>query len=441
VNGRSVRIGIAIGADAITGITPAAGARVVTVPLAGGGDAQAALNAALQQLRAELEAAAGHPLAGASVYSALMPPLSDVRLVPLPPLRPAEAQAVLQRDAGRYFVAVPAPRVVGVRAAKRTGSASLAAAASEQTVQSLRRAIEAVGWRAAHVAPAAAAWLAAAAQSSPHAIIAVVDGTAHVIGVDHGVVSALRRVRAGDHDELAAALRELNGGETGTIVIFAHGAEREAVVRLATSLGWTAAGLHASAAEAAARFGSDAPITFVTSDFAVVQRARESRVALRLALAAVLLFVAAAAVDLWGTQRALQQTRMRRAAIRAQVQPLLAMRDSVDRLQQSVGDLDSIARGVPRWTGALFDLAMLLPAESYVTRLYATGDTIVIDGVGARAGDALQALRGAGALRDVRLLGAVDRELVDGATAAERFRISARLAGVRAPADSAEAAR
>jgi hypothetical protein len=72
---------------------------------------------------------------------------------------------------------------------------------------------------------------------------------------------------------------------------------------------------------------------------------------------------------------------------------------------------------------------VLLPHETHLTRLHTTGDTITVEAEGNRAGATLQALRSAASLRDARLLGGVERELADGATAVERFRLSARLAG------------
>ncbi|MCI0432682.1 MAG: hypothetical protein L0271_03385, partial [Gemmatimonadetes bacterium] len=52
---------------------------------------------------------------------------------------------------------------------------------------------------------------------------------------------------------------------------------------------------------------------------------------------------------------------------------------------------------------------------------------LVIEASAARAGEAMQALRRAGSLSDLRLEGVVDRDLADGSTAVERFRLSALL--------------
>jgi hypothetical protein len=62
--------------------------------------------------------------------------------------------------------------------------------------------------------------------------------------------------------------------------------------------------------------------------------------------------------------------------------------------------------------------------------LFASGDTVELEAAGSRAGEAIQALRAASLFRDVRLQGVVERELENGETVVERFRVSARLAGV-----------
>jgi Tfp pilus assembly protein PilN len=93
-----------------------------------------------------------------------------------------------------------------------------------------------------------------------------------------------------------------------------------------------------------------------------------------------------------------------------------------------------IERSAPRWTRALFDLALLLPSDSYLTSVRTRGDTLVIEGSGASAGEAMQAMRRAGSLDHFRLEGIVERDLEDGSTSVERFRLSARL---KPPAEAA----
>jgi Tfp pilus assembly protein PilN len=113
------------------------------------------------------------------------------------------------------------------------------------------------------------------------------------------------------------------------------------------------------------------------------------------------------------------------------------MRDSLNQLNERVAKIQELENRSPQWTRALFDLALLLPEDTHLTSLRATADTLIIEASGDRAGEAMQALRRAGSLDDVRMLGAVQRELDDGETSVERFRLRAVLNPLaREPADA-----
>ena len=431
---QGTRIGITIGTTALTAVARRGdAARVISVPLLyENDDVAAALPGALEDVRMRIESELGAVSTGAAAHVVLLPPLAETRLLTLPPLRRAEAEAVVRRDAGRYFVGVPSPRIVAVRQPARSAVAApvQAAAAGAVLVEAVRAAVSAAGWRAASVTPAHAAWLAAATdRATPDALIAIDGDTAHIVRIIKGTAQSLRRLPAAATAEIVHALEEMQVASGARIAVFGDAPARDAVTRALGVAGFTATGLNASAAEAAARYADDGAMPLVPLTMLAERRDQEKRIALRLAVAAVVLVVAAAALELWGASRQLDAVRARRAEIRADVAPLLMLRDSIESLDAGVAQLDALARTTPRWTGALFDIAVLLPPEAYLTRLYATGDTLVIDAEGARAGTALQALRGAGSLRDARLLGAIERELADGSTSIERFRLSARLAG------------
>lgn len=423
---RRAHIGLAVGADGITAVAQRAETEHVIVHRFAGDDVVAALHGAISALRTDLDAAFGVELAGATADIALLPPLAETRLLQLPPLRPAEAATVIRRDASRYFLDVPAPLLVAVPDAKRSpGEPLLAGAASATLVEAVRAAVTAAGWRCHNITTADAAWLEAAAPEA-NAVIAVHGSTAHLIRVDGGAPVALRRVPVSQTEEIVAA-----AGEAGAIQLFGPPADRDVLRSALAARGWSVDAVTAadsSTEVAAARHAHHSTIVITPATAIAEQRDAERRVAVRLAVAAVLLLISSAAVELWGAARELDEVRGRRADIRAQVGPLLAARDSLELLSARAVDVENVARATPRWTSALFDLAMLLPHESHITRLHATGDTLVVDGEGVRAGAALQALRGAGSLRDAQLLGTVDRELADGSTTLERFRLRARLA-------------
>lgn len=182
-----------------------------------------------------------------------------------------------------------------------------------------------------------------------------------------------------------------------------------------------------AALTAALLAGEAAPVLVPLSVLAS-SRDRQRRLGARLLAAAAVLVVAAAGIELWGAHRELAALQARRAEIRAQVGPLLETRDSIAAMSERTASIQALAEAAPRWTRALTDIAIMLPFETHLTRLVADGDMIEIEAAGARAGEALQALRAAPSLRDVRMIGLVDRELEDGAPAVERFRIAARLA-------------
>jgi hypothetical protein len=134
-----------------------------------------------------------------------------------------------------------------------------------------------------------------------------------------------------------------------------------------------------------------------------------------------------AGVELWGVQRELDAVRTRRAEIHDAVVPLLAARDSLSRLEEWAGKVAVLDDQSPRWSRALFDIALLLPEDAHLTILQTSGDTLRAEVVGLRAGEALQALRPAASLTGIRMQGVVERDLEEGTTSTERFRFSARL--------------
>ncbi|HWV58916.1 MAG TPA: hypothetical protein VNZ57_15790 [Longimicrobiales bacterium] len=477
------RLSLAIGAEEVVAV--AGGGRVVVSPLAlpAQGDASPALAEALANVATRLgEVGQGE---GVAVDVALLPPLVDVRLVDLPPLAPDEAESVLQRSASRYFLGGTVARVIGVatpvhgprrrerpggskvadpvsHAASQAGDDSgarppvLAAAAPAALVEAVHRAVVGNGWRLNRIVPAHAAWLAAAGRAdgapggngaSPNAVIAEYGGFAHVLRLAKGSPTLLRRVPAADTAEVVRAA----GDSPGRAALVAGGDTLAALSGALTTAGWTSA-VHGDAAGSdpaqagrtgaveAARFARFAEPELVPLSARLAMRDRNRRLALRLAAAAVALFIAAAAFELWSVHRDLARVRAARADIRAEVAPLVAIQDSISRMAERMAAIDAIGASAPHWTRALTDIAVLLPFDSHLTGFVASGDTLEIEAAGTRAGEALQALRGASSLTDVRLIGMVDRELDDGTTAVERFRIWARLVpeGARGAGPAAE---
>jgi hypothetical protein len=405
-----------------------AGARTIVVPIAWpaeSADPTAAIASALREIGRRLADGSARPARVVAARIALLPPFSDARLVALPPLRRAEAESVLRRDAARHFVGANVARIVAVRQGAG-GRPALAAAAPSPLVEAVRAAVAAAGWRLEAILPAHACWLAAAPRAPLAGVVAVEGATAHVLRVERDAVTVLRRVPAAAADVVAAL-----GQGPGALASFGDADGSERIVRAASAAGWQSpddAGASSDAARAAAEGAFGARLELVPATLAAERRRAGRALAARLAVAATVLLVLAAAVELWGARRELAALADRRAEIRAQVAPLLATRDSINRLYERAEAIGALTARAPRYTSALFDLALLLPADAHLTALDASGDTVKIEAAGARAGAAMQALRDAGSLSDVRLLGIVERELEDGTTAVERFTLTGRIA-------------
>jgi hypothetical protein len=427
-----MRIGIALGstaAQAVVRLGRAVHRESVQLDLSPDAEHVApAVAAAFQALAQRLSSALGRSTEGARVDVALLPPLSDTRLVTLPPIRLKEAEVVLRRDAARHFVGGNAPRVVAVRPA---GPLFFAAAAPLALVEAVRSAAAVCGWTTGAIAPAGAAWLAAAermrarAPGKTQVIVAVTDDAAHVLREDNKVVTETRRVPAAWLEEVVAAA----GASPGVATLFAEPAARRSTAAALQRAGWLVAEADdpLTAEDAAALHAQRTELQLQAPSQQAERNAAMRARAIRLAVAAAILLVASAGMELWDARREFDAVRGQRAEISASVAPLLISRDSLQRLSERVSTIRSVEAAMPRFTSALFDISLLLPLETHITALRAYGDTLEIEATGGRAGEAIQALRKSGSLADVRLLGTIERDLQDGATAFERFRFSARI--------------
>jgi hypothetical protein len=391
------------------------------------------------RLAKRLEEEGGVPTDGAQVHLSLLPPLADTRLVELPPLREDELVAVLRRDVARYFLGGVGPQVVGVHTGGQgsnggSGRPVLVGAAALSLLEAAREAATQNEWSLESIGPAHGAWLAATGDpgsKARRAIIAIEGSSAYVMRLEEGAATALRQVPASDLAGVADALGEGPGKVT---VLGPQGAE-QVVADLSSSAGWVVDPVPGGAAgrsdplEVAAVWAVRSVLELVPPTLAAERESRRRRNVVRLGIAAAALVVAAAGANLWGTYHELDAVRAERLEIADRVGPLILARDSLRRLNDRIQATENLWANTPRWTPVLVELASLLPRDSYLTALYASGDTIELEAAGSRAGEAIQALRAAGLFQDVRLQGVVERELENGETVVERFRVSARLAG------------
>jgi hypothetical protein len=80
-----------------------------------------------------------------------------------------------------------------------------------------------------------------------------------------------------------------------------------------------------------------------------------------------------------------------------------------------------------RFTDVVFDLAMYLPDDAYVTQFAAEADSVLIRGTAGNAARAVDALRNAKAIKSTQFVGAIRRELRDAADPIEHFTLLGRL--------------
>ena len=409
--------------------------------------------AALLQLFVQIQESLADPKAlgeeatgQVQVRVALLPPLSDARLVVLPPLRDEETDAVLRRDAQRHFLGSGRPLIVGgARFGAASGGTSpvLAVAAPRTLVEGLQRAVESVGWELDRIVGAHACWLHAhaampAASTSDSAadvrtFIAIDSGTAHVLRVVGGVPEQIRRVPAADQ----TAVLEAVGSGPGRALLLSDAETRAALAEPLAQKGWVLAkSADPSARLAAARHAGDAFPELVPTPLAWARKERSRQSAVRMVAAAIIVLAVASAVHLLGIVRDYNAVRRERQAIREAVLPALAARDSLDQINERLDELKSLGLESARWTFSLVELSVLLPPETHMISLRAAGDTAIVEAQGGRAGDALSALRTATTLEDVRIEGTIEREIEDGTASGERFTLSAVLAPRRKAADA-----
>lgn len=439
------RIGIAVGNREVTGVilgkkgSPIA--RASLPPDVERLESGAEIRRALSEIKTALEGGVGGSTRGAWAHVAFLPPLADARVVPFPPMRKSEVETVLRRDVARYFLGANRPWVVSVRLPRKGSNAPeeeeggfrrvLAAAAPLGLLEATRSALFGLGWRMASFTPAHGAWLDAASfrRGNPvAAVVAVVGDTAHVMRLEGLDPVGVRQVPA---SEAAAVAQAVGVGPSRVLVLADPPAFQEVSGPLAkagmTVLrdpdGWPGTG-EGTAARAAAK-----GLELASPAMERERREKGQKTTLSLVGGAILLILASMAAQLWGAHRELSVVQDRRASIQTDVAPLRAARDSLDALATEVRSLEDLARNSPVWTRSLVELTAILPRDTYLTGLFASGDTLEIEAAGAQAGNAIQALREAGLFEEVRLQGLVERELEDGETVVERFRLWARLPG------------
>lgn len=440
--GVSGRVGIALSATELVVSRPDAGrADATRIPLASGladREVWPELTAALRTLA---------PVGGAGELAvALLPPLIEVSRLDLPPLDEAEVRQLLSRNAGRYFVGARGNQTVGVtRRRGRRGAPSvvLAATAATRVVAAIDIAARESGWSVTLVTPAEAAWAAAAvalwpafARRGAHVLVHESD-RAVLLELEDGRLVNVRRFRAGaaDADLIVDAITGDGSANASAIGVFGVPAGRQELLRALAARGISARTVTGAWAEhadmpamLAAAFAGASPGPLLMNEQArAVQHAGIRKATIAVAMAAALLVVVAAAVNLWGVHRELKAVLAQRAALHPQVAATLIGRSTVEDAYRRLAALADAQRAAPHWALVLADLSTLLPDDAFLTAFHTRGDSLVVDGMAAHAARVFDAIHDSPLLAAVRAPAPVRREAPEGGDPLERFTIAATL--------------
>ena len=380
---------------------------------------------------------------------ALLPPLIETSRLEMPPLGESELIQVLSRNAGRYFVSARGLQTVGVlqrRGGRGQPSRVVAAAASTRLIAAIDAAAREAGWSVAAVTSCESAWAAAAvalwpafARRTAHVLVHETDRSV-LLELQDGSIANVRRFRAGpaDADLIADAIL---AGDAATVGAFGVANGRQELLRALGARGIAvniAAGPQADQADVpemmAAAFASASAGPLLMNEQAREARRTELRnTILAVAAAAVLIFAIAAAIGLWGVKRELKQIEAERAAVRPMVAATLVGRTSVEDAYRRLAAVAAAERAAPRWAPVLAELSAIVPDDAYLTAFRTRGDSLVIEGMAARAVRVFDAIHDSKLLVGVRAPAPVRREAPEGGDPLERFSIAAALKGSGQP--------
>jgi Tfp pilus assembly protein PilN len=320
----------------------------------------------------------------------------------------------------------------------------VAAAAPARALDAIYRAARDAGWEIQTVVPAEQAWRAAALELWPrlrrgtgHVVIAHA-GRTDVLRLDDGTLTGARRFRALSSD-LAQVYESIAGGDapsaSSAVAVLGDPAARVALAR-ELSRGdallpepSTSIPAAESAELAAAAFASrGAGLELLPEQALRARRERMRGVTIAAAVAAGVLLALAAALELWGVQRELEQVRRERNALRPRVADVAVTRELATSTSRIVEDLASEEQSGTRWSDVIATVASALPRDAHLTALRVEGDSLTIEGLADRAANVFAAVERARGLDGVRSAAPVRRDFRDLEDQRERFSLAARAA-------------
>lgn len=391
---KPVRIGCAITVDQVIAVGQTGKARIEAAIAVRESDASPHERVATAFGEAVLQAMRSAPSGNGHVRVsvAVMPPLAQVRLIDLPPMRPEERAKILTRDARRYFFGAREPQVAtGMSIGRQGARRVVAAAVPESLLDALKSAVPDNAQIDA-IVPAASAW-AAASNGAPD-IEVVASDARYVLSFKKGRIVFVGQRRV-DSD----------------------GPDSDAVHRFS----WVEAAWSAAANASRAR-----DLRFLTmSDWKRLRERQNRRV--RTAAAGVLLVFTAGAAAMHGALRhEITEIRAQRAALRPSLLPALASVDSLQRINERLAEIHTMQRG-PRWSVLVPMIAKRLPADVQLVYIIGSSDSLMLRVNAHAAADVLPELRDAPLLQNVRIAGAIERDVSDPEATTEQFDVAAHI--------------
>lgn len=339
----------------------------------------------------------------------LLPPLVASRRLLLPKLRPGELRRLLSRDAARYFLDVQGPQLIeAVRIRSgRSRAATFAVAVNAILLQSVHRAASGAGWSVDTVVPAYAVWATARGRVLP----ALGKRSGHMIIAQGERIEVLQMERG-----RPVMVRRLPSSFSAAEIRAAIGApEDDEIITLDAS------------AEVAAQLADRSRVLELVPDEEQKLRKRAGRRQTRnLLLGAAASLALAAGVAFWGTQRELVAIRAQRTAIRQPVAQAMAVRLAMDSLEAQVRTLDDLAKGAPRWSVMIANIAESLPLDAHLAAFRGRPDTLQLEGMATRATGVFEALQHVPGIVGVRADAPIRQEQID-AEQVERFSLTGQL--------------
>jgi hypothetical protein len=444
---RGAALGIALSPASVTALVRGPGDararpwRYSLTPLNGDGAGWPGLTDALRALSRDTG------VSGGKLTVALMPPLVETRTVDVPPLAESELQQLLSRNAARYFVTARGPQVVGAQRSARK-AARIAASASARLVNAIHVSALDAGWTVEAVIPAEASWSAATfsrggRRGTAHILVAHPERT-DMLRVENGRVTDLRRFRPGAAD--AALIADATSGGGTRVTIAGHADVRDDLARAlrARNVPVELAREEIEGADepdvlAAMYAGPRAEPQLLPDAVRAARALTARRIAIRIGAAAALLFIAAAAIEMWGVRRQLDAVRAQRAELAPQLSATLVGRTSVEVAYRQLAALAAAQRSAPHWSEVIAGITRSLPGEAYLTGFRGRGDSVAVEGLAASASRAWDALAKNPGLMEVRSTSQVQRVISQDGPAFEKFTIGARVVPAKIPSAPASA--